>query len=921
LVGAAAVYISATGTHMQVHPSPGGVLYLVSYLPLALGLLALGRPVIGSRDWPTALDTIAVTLAGALLVWILLVRPAVMTMHMMGTQKISATVTWVGYMAVMAACARLLMLWRGNASAIILSVGVAAYLVADFVYGRALIHVGPMWPIAVAAGLMTLYGLSGLAALLPSMAHIATRSVGDAKYEIGPGQLVLLAIALLVGPSTLLVEATAGPVTTGVAIALVVGVVGLLVLTRLALGAQAYRRRGASTVALRKALRSLVVATAVTEVTACLTSALREMTPRGAGSHASVIEHGKGGAAGSAPGTRTTLVPQGRRHGELLVRVGTEALPVSGSYKIMFSAPLRFLVEYAAGLEALAEQAAAALARIDLVGALRVEERERYFRTLVLTSTDATLISRHGRIDYATPSARAMFGRDVRGAVLDDVIRPASIVVGEPGQFTVDGEKGHEATIRRPDGVIRTVQVQQRDLTGDPTVNGVVVTVRDVTAERELQRSLAYRASHDALTGLANADQLRQRLRVARDCADGGLCAVIFVDLDDFKQVNDSYGHEVGDGLLVNVAYRIRALLRGEDLAARLGGDEFAALLHDVPDEEAARRTARRIADSLARPVTVAGVLVDCGASVGLALARSPAEFDSLLRRADTALYTAKEEGKGHWREYEAGMISPIRRRNDLRLELENAMRDDRLALHYQPIVDLASGRAVGFEALVRYERSAGGSIPAQELIRIAEENGLIVPLGDWVVRRAVHDLPRLGAAGGGTRPYVSVNVSPNQLRDTDFADSIRETLRSSDVDPSLLVLEITERLLVAEDAQEWEFLDELREAGVRVAIDDYGTGCAALSYLRRSTIDIVKIDQSFVQDLTTERDQALLEAVVALTVRLGLTQIAEGVPDARARDLLRGMGCRFGQGYFYSPALPLADAIAWADSRLLVGG
>ncbi len=574
------------------------------------------------------------------------------------------------------------------------------------------------------------------------MARIATHVLGYARYEIGPRRLIVLAVTLLVAPSALLIEATSGPVTAGVAIAVVSAVIGLVMVLRLALGARAYGRRGSAAQAVRAALRSLVLATASTEVTACLTSALRAQLPRSAGSHASVAEHGKRSRFAPALGTRSILTERDGL-GELLVKVGADALPVAGSYAIMYTAPTRHLVELAPSLEALAEQAGAALARIDLMGALQSEERERYFRTLVLTSTDATLICRNGRIDYATPSAQTMFGRDVYGQLFGDLFETGPNPPTGAERSTVDEAEGLEATIRRPDNAVRSVMVQERDLTADPTVNGTVVTVRDVTAERELQRNLAYRASHDALTGLANAERLRDQLRAGRD-AGHDMSAVLFVDLDDFKQVNDTYGHEVGDGLLVNVAYRIRACLRADDLAARLGGDEFAALLRDVPDDESARRTAQRIADSLSRPVTVAGVTLDSGASVGLAIARTPAEYDSLLRRADTALYTAKAAGKGNWREYEDGMISPIRRRSDLRVELENAMRDDTLAIHYQPIVELRTGRAVGFEALIRFDRTDGGSIPPHELIRIAEENGLIVPLGDWVVRRALADLVQL---------------------------------------------------------------------------------------------------------------------------------------------------------------------------------
>jgi EAL domain-containing protein (putative c-di-GMP-specific phosphodiesterase class I) len=303
---------------------------------------------------------------------------------------------------------------------------------------------------------------------------------------------------------------------------------------------------------------------------------------------------------------------------------------------------------------------------------------------------------------------------------------------------------------------------------------------------------------------------------------------------------------------------------------------------------------------------------LDSRASVGLAIARTPAEFDSLLRRADTALYTAKEDGKGRWRQYEEGMVSPVRRRTDLRVELEDAMRDRALTLNYQPIVDLATGRVAGFEALLRLHRGDLAPMPPEELIRIAEENGLIASVGDWVIEQALSDLARLNPPDLREPRYVSLNVSPLQLRQPDFVAKVRERLRRFGVDPRQLVLEITERLLVPEDAQAWGFLAELRGDGVRVAIDDYGTGYASLSYLRQPAIDIVKIDRSFLNDLGAPNTRLLLAAVVRLCASLGLAQVAEGIEVPQARDMLRELGCRYGQGYLYAPALPVDEAAGW---------
>ena len=423
-----------------------------------------------------------------------------------------------------------------------------------------------------------------------------------------------------------------------------------------------------------------------------------------------------------------------------------------------------------------------------------------------MTTTDVILISREGRIDYATPSAQSMFGRDIVGERLDDLIHrrpPGQNGHDQPAWTWPDTKDGAEGYVYHEDGGADMVLVHRRDLTEDPTVNGVVTTLRDVTAERNLQRDLAYRASHDALTGLPNADRFFDELRADsaagadRRTAPGGGRAALFVDLDDFKAVNDTYGHEIGDRLLATVARRIESCLREDDFAARLGGDEFAVLLRGVPDEAAARAAAQRVADALARPAIVDSISVDCQASVGLAYTSQRGESDSLLREADTALYTAKAHGKGRWSQYREDMPTPTRRLIDARRRLEEAITSDALRVHYQPIVELASSRAVGFEALIRLEEDGDTPMSPRELIMAAEDTGLITTIGDRVLGQALADAARLNPPEIATPRYVSVNVSARQLRQPDFVDSVRARLAATEVDPSLLVLEITENLLV----------------------------------------------------------------------------------------------------------------------------
>jgi EAL domain-containing protein (putative c-di-GMP-specific phosphodiesterase class I) len=331
-----------------------------------------------------------------------------------------------------------------------------------------------------------------------------------------------------------------------------------------------------------------------------------------------------------------------------------------------------------------------------------------------------------------------------------------------------------------------------------------------------------------------------------------------------------------------------------------------------VPNEAAAQDAAARVADVLARPATVAGLDVEGKASIGMALARTPSDTDSVLRRADTALYAAKTDGKGGWREYHDDMAAPGRLTTDLRHELEAAIRDETLTLHYQPIVDLHTGRAEGFEALIRFDPVAGQPMPPEQLVAITEDNALITSLGDWALRKALTDLALINQDSPDEQRFVSVNVSARQLRQPGFADTVRTTLSETNVDASSLVLEISESVLLAHDERAWSLLAQLRRDGVRVAIDDYGTGYASLSSLRHTSIDILKIDRSFLQDLKSRRSWIMLEAIIRLASTLGLDQIATGIEDAYTRDVLRSLECRYGQGSLYASAMPASEATHW---------
>ncbi|MEU8610726.1 EAL domain-containing protein, partial [Actinoplanes sp. NPDC048791] len=394
---------------------------------------------------------------------------------------------------------------------------------------------------------------------------------------------------------------------------------------------------------------------------------------------------------------------------------------------------------------------------------------------------------------------------------------------------------------------------------------------------------------------------------------------VLFIDLDDFKVVNDTLGHATGDQLLIAVAGRIAGALRADDTAARLGGDEFAALVENVQDPGAVEETATRILAALSEPIIVDGGSLQAVASIGITTTPEADTADALLRQADLALYVAKGAGKNQWRRYQSHLHSAMVERLELRSALDHAVNEGHFLLQFQPIVDLATDEAVGFEALVRWHHPQRGIIAPDEFIEVAEESGLIVPMGRWVLDQALHTvaqwrriLPR------ARQPYVSVNVSVRQFRQSGFVEQVKASLEYAGVPARALMLEITETLLMGDDEQIWADLAVLQELGVRIAIDDFGTGYSSLGYLRQRPIDVLKIDKTFIDDMVgSEQQLALVAGIVSLARTLNLTVVAEGIEDATHRLILAQLGCPLGQGYYYSAPLDATEALAWLRNPL----
>jgi diguanylate cyclase (GGDEF)-like protein len=392
---------------------------------------------------------------------------------------------------------------------------------------------------------------------------------------------------------------------------------------------------------------------------------------------------------------------------------------------------------------------------------------------------------------------------------------------------------------------------------------------------------------------------------------------VLFIDIDDFKVVNDTMGHEIGDQLLEVVAQRLRAVLRRGDMAARLGGDEFALLIERVTTVSEVESVADTVVSALAEPVVLGGSLVSASASIGIATTMDAQAKRDLLRQADLALYVAKGAGKGRWRRYRAGLHTAMVKKLELRSALEQAVSKGEFVLAYQPIVRLLDEAPVGMEALLRWEHPQRGLVPPSEFIDVAEESGLIVPIGEWTLAQSLADATQWAPVGGGEPPYLSLNVSVRQFRSPGLIERIQQELCRSGLPAHRLLLEITESLLLRDDERVWSDLARLRDTGIRVGIDDFGTGYSSLSYLRQVAIDLMKIDRSFIETMEPSRQQrALVDTIVRLARTLGLDVVAEGISRPVERDLLVEMGCPFGQGFLFARPMSQSDALRWLRTQ-----
>jgi diguanylate cyclase (GGDEF)-like protein/PAS domain S-box-containing protein len=524
-----------------------------------------------------------------------------------------------------------------------------------------------------------------------------------------------------------------------------------------------------------------------------------------------------------------------------------------------------------------------------------LERSERRFRALVQRASEVVLLAdADRRIRYATDAATELFGRSPEALV--DIPLEDLVPVGDhPRLFeryarTVSSGPlaPSEWQIVRQDGSCSLVEARTNNLLSDPDVAGIVITLRDITEARAMEIKLRHQALHDPLTGLANRELFEDRVAQAlhRLSRKPGQLAVLYLDFDGFKAVNDSLGHAAGDELLQVVAGRIDESLRGSDTAARLGGDEFACLLEEI-DEADAFIIADRLRTAVGRPVAVHGRSVNPRASIGIAYASDPrVEAVSLIRHADLAMYKAKVDPQGEIAVFDQNLAIAARRKLDLREDLGSAIARGQFTLAYQPLFHLSSRTVVGAEALLRWQHPEHGLIAPDRFIPVAEETGQMVSIGRWVLDTALADLARWSASSPALR--VSVNVAPRELAERDYVQAISEALARHGVEPGRLTLELTESEL-ADDSETLAALEALAATGVRLAIDDFGTGQSSLARLQRLPVTEVKLDRSFLTEIEhSPQNATLVRSLIALGQALGLQMVAEGIERDSQLEMLR---------------------------------
>ena len=944
-------------------PFPGlaDAFYLAVYVFLIAGVLVLIHARTPGRDRASFVDALMLSIGLGTISWVLLISPQATAEGVLPPVKLTSMAYPMMDVLLLAAAIRLAVgAGRKPPAFWFMISAIVTLFVTDAIYGWLNLYTangyqpgqGPL-----EAGWMAFYVLFAVAALHPSM-RVLSEQARETDRRLSARRLVLLAGASLVAPLLIAYEATKeeglssdAPVLIGATIVLfILAVVRMWDLMRKQEG---YLRREQ---ALREAGANLVTATSRESIHEAAGRAIRSIAgdatavricEADADSDELLVVTAVGGRASTGRTGLTLDTFQEWRRERLVeghgyqVRIDDsvlrQPLGLPEEHATAFVAPLftrdelsGILVVSVPGelsrqvgesLESLTSQVALALESAALTEDLLIQQSQARFASLVKHSSDLVMvIEADTEIKYASPSATRVLGHDpdeLEGMRFSDLIAAEDRASAMSFLTAMSEDQGltgvDEFRVVLKGSEVRYVETIRTNLMHDPNVKGIVLNARDVTERKEFEEELQHQALHDALTGLANRALFPDRVQHAldRQLRDGRPVSVLFMDLDDFKTINDSLGHAAGDQVLRDIGERLLGNLRTADTAARLGGDEFAVLLEDGGEEGmTAADVAERILSMLDEPFLLDETEVFVRASIGISVAE-PGDVsetaEELLRNADVAMYLAKEKGKNRYQLFEPAMHDTALKRLELKAALQRALEHNEFRLFYQPVIELETGKVSGVEALIRWFHPERGMVPPLDFIPLAEETGLIVPIGHWVLQEACRYAAELQGRYPLAEPlHMAVNLSARQVARTELVDEVRQILEDTGLDPSTLILEITESVMIQDMDLAIARLTELKALGVQLAIDDFGTGYSSLNYVRRFPVDILKVDKSFIDGVTEGGESsALTAAVIELASILSLKPVAEGIERPDQLQRLLELQCDLGQGFLFAKPLP----------------
>jgi diguanylate cyclase (GGDEF)-like protein/PAS domain S-box-containing protein len=933
-------------------PSIGDAFYLAVYPALMAGMVVLVRRRNPRRDPAAFIDAAILTIGIGLISWVFLIAPNIHLSGLSWPAKAVSVAYPLGDVLLLAAAIRLAVDAGRRAPAFYFLVSsIVCLLATDSAYNYAILKdTYSHSQLIYDAGWILYYLLWGASALHPSM-RVLEEPATDSRARLTSVRLALLGAACLISPSIRFFQS----IDNADVLVLIVAsaVLFLLVVTRMAGLVRQEERIVDRERTLRSAGVDLVGAAGNEQIYEAAISGVRRLLGDESPVRLALVGEEGPAVVGSSDEHTWSLsestfdwlrdhstadripyaeLPQQARS-DLRLDGGHTVLIVPLSIQsevrglLVVCSALEVRVDVARSFEALGLQVSLAVEGASLAEDLHRRQSEARFRSLVAHSSDLiTVLDANGIVTYQSPSIERVLGYradEVEGTRFGWLLSEADrsrldqLVAGDGGGST--DAHTFECSLVHRDGTSLRFEVQHTDLLQDEHVGGIVLNGRDVSERKAFEEQLAHQAFHDPVTNLANRALFSDRVEHALMRSQRGFpdIAIVFIDLDDFKTVNDSLGHAAGDHVLQEVARRLQIAVRPTDTVARFGGDEFAVLLESVNDSAQAADAAARILHALEIPLEIDGKQVFPRASIGICLVdrenESP-EAAELLRNADVAMYMAKRDSKGGYRVFEPTMHERVVERLELRSELQRAIDEDQLALHYQPVVRLEGHEILGVEALLRWMHPTRGTIPPNQFIPLAEETGLIIPMGRWVLETACAEGVLLHTRFPRPEPLaMSVNLSVRQLQSESIVADVRGALEKSGLAPGALVLEITESVMMADTDFAVQRLCELKDLGVRLAMDDFGTGYSSLSYLSRFPVDILKMDRSFVG---AGENVALQSAIIALGASLELEVVAEGIELPEQERSLHDLGCELGQGFLFARPMGQSELLKFLAGR-----